>query len=321
MKQPISRGLNPSRKDRPPIAFVSAGEILIDFIATEPSAPLAYAGTFGKFFGGASANVAVNLKNLGIESTIVAKVGDDGLGTFLLDFLTSQGIDTRFVTRHPTMPTSISVLTSQGSPAEFAAYREADTQLLPGDIPAELIDGCTVFHTTAYSIFRNPNLNTILDAYKRAHEGGKITSFDPNYSPVYWPDRDEALEIIGHFLACTTFCKPSLDDCTRLFGDQPIDENLHLFHERGVRHVMLTRGERGALLSTAGGDVRHYEAQPTPDLIDPTGAGDAFTAGFFATYLKTGDLDKSMTVAIKTAAFSLRHLGAITPLPRVEKFF
>ena len=57
------------------------------------------------------------------------------------------------------------------------------------------------------------------------------------------------------------------------------------------------------------------------NIIDPTGAGDAFTAGFFSTYLTTNDFDKAMKVGIKVATENLRHLGACAPLKPVENYF
>ena len=301
--------------------FVSIGEILIDFISKEPSKPLAASASFGKFFGGAPANVAVNMKRLGIESTIVSKVGNDGLGTFLIDFLNTLGLDTSYIQRDKTLPTSMVVVTSQKTPPEFIAYREADTQIRPHHIPDDLIAQCEVVHTTAHAIARTPTRTSVLEAFKRAYAAGKETSFDPNYSDSFWPDREEALDVIAQFLRHTRFCKPSIDDCERIFGTKSIDDYLDLFHEWGVDHVMLTLGDKGALLSTRAGTRTSYPAERIKELVDPTGAGDAFIAGFFATYLTTGDLDRAMKVGNKTAAFSMGYLGAIAPLPSIETFF
>lgn len=302
-------------------SFVSIGEILIDFISKEPSKPLDQSTTFGKFFGGAPANVAVNMNNLGVDSTIVSKVGNDGLGTFLIDFLKEQKLDTSHISRDEETPTSMVVVTSQKTPPEFIAYRMADTQIRPYNIPDDLIMGCKIVHTTAHAIARKPTQESVLNAFKQAHKNGKWTSFDPNYSTSFWPDKDEAMDVIAQFLRHSTFCKPSIDDCERLFGKQSTENYLAKFHEWGVEYVMLTLGEEGSMLSTKKDGVKKYPTKKVDKLVDPTGAGDAFTAGFFATYLKTNDLDKAMNVGNRTAAFSLGYLGAISPMPKVEEFF
>jgi len=299
--------------------FVAAGELLVDFISRQPSTPLAISASFGKFFGGSPANVAVNMKNLGIDATLISKVGRDGLGDFLVTTLEGLGIDTRFVSRHSTVPTSMVVLTAGQSPVEFIAYRSADTQLEQGDIPGALLDGCTVFHTTAHGIARNPTRDTILEAFTHASHRGKMTSFDPNYSSSYWPDREEAMEVISRFLSCATFCKPSLDDCERLLGPRGEGEYLEALHRMGVKHIMLTRGRDGAVFSSFDGTRETYPAREVPCMVDPTGAGDAFTAGFFAALLRTGNFQRAMETGIRTAAISIQHLGALAPLPKVEE--
>lgn len=308
--------------ERPSFSFVAAGELLVDFVSTEPCTPLAEARAFGKFFGGAPANVAVNMKNLGVSSTVVSKVGADGLGEFLISSLAAIGIDPRYVTRHASLPTSIVVVTSNRTPPEFVAYRQADTGLASGDIPDALLAGCEIFHTTAHGIARKTTQDAILDAYRRAAALGKITSFDPNYATSFWPNRDEAIAVMREFFRATTFCKPSLDDGERIMGTRRPDEIIDRFHEWGVKNVILTCGAEGAIFSSIDSSKRvRVPAIPTPDLVDATGAGDAFTAGFFATYLKTKDSVRSMQVGIRTATFSLRHLSAIAPLPRVEEFW
>ncbi|MFA4874294.1 MAG: carbohydrate kinase [bacterium] len=302
------------------VPFVAAGEVLVDFIALEQARALAETASFGKFFGGAPANVAVNMKRLGVDATIVSKVGFDELGSFLIQYLKDLALDTSYISRDPEYPTSMSIMTRGRTPCEFVAYRQADTRMQRSDIPDELIQGCEVFHTTAHGIARRPTRDAILDAFITAHRMGKITSFDPNYSVTFWPDRMDAMHTLERFIAHATFCKPSMDDAERIFGKMTEAEYLDLFHKIGAEFVILTRGENGALLSNRSGERREYPAIAVADVVDATGAGDAFTAGFFATYLKTGDIDQAMKVGTKTAAFCIRHIGAASPLPPVESF-
>lgn len=299
--------------------FVAVGELLVDLVAHEDLSPLSDVQAFSKLFGGASANVAVNMQRLGVRSTIVSRVGDDGLGTFLTRELAALGIDPRHVKRDPRTPTSLALVTFGRTPPEFVAYREADTELEPDDIPETLVRDCRIFHTTAHGIARNPARDTIWGAFRRTYDLGKWTSFDPNYSQSFWPDRDEALEVIREFVACTTFCKPSLDDCERLLGKCSQAEYLETLHRWGAENVLLTRGKGGAVFSHRGSEPRAFEAVHSSRLVDPTGAGDAFTAGFLAAYLRTDNVDRSMRSGIRAAAFKIQHAGAIAPLPPLEE--
>ncbi len=295
--------------------FVAAGELLVDLVAVDRGVTLQRARGFGRHFGGAPANVAANLQRLGVCSTIVSRVGCDGLGSFLVETLDSMGVDARYVTRDPHRPTSLVVVTSGQTPPEFVAYRQADTQLQPADLPDALLAGCQIFHTTAHGIARGPTRQTVLGAFRRAHALGKWTSFDPNYSPSFWPEREEAVAVLRDFLACTTFCKPSLDDCERLLGPRSEAQILETLHGWGAEVVLLTRGKDGALVSRRGCEPRSYPAIAPAALVDPTGAGDAFTAGFLAAYLRTRDDDRAVQAGIRAATIKLQHLGAIAPLP------
>jgi len=301
--------------------FVAAGEILIDFMSGEPRRSLAESKTFSKNFGGAPANVAVNMKRLGVDSTIVSKVGSDGLGDFLVDYLKGLDLDSTYVSRDPHWPTSMVVLTTGSATAEFIAYRQADTRVERSEIPDELLMGCDIFHTTAHGIARRPTRDAVLGAFEFAYKNGKMTSFDPNYSDKFWPDRRDAMETLEKFMAVTKFLKPSTDDCARIFGKGSEEDYIRRFHDMGVENVMLTRGERGAIYSSSDGTKNEYPAIKVERIADPTGAGDAFTAGFFATYLKTGDVDRAMKVGIKVATFTLQYTGACAPLEPVEQYY
>ncbi len=301
--------------------FVAAGEILIDFMSGEPRTSLAESRTFSKNFGGAPANVAVNMKRLGVDSTIVSKVGSDGLGDFLLGYLKELDLDSTYVSRDPHWPTSMVVMTTGTATAEFVAYRQADTRVERSEIPDELLMGCDIFHTTAHGIARRPTRDSVLSAFEFACKKGKITSFDPNYSDKFWPDRKDAMETLGRFFAVTKFIKPSTDDCERIFGPGSEGDYIKRFHDMGVENVMLTRGERGAIYSNADGTRNEYPAIKVAKIADPTGAGDAFTAGFFSTYLRTRDIDRAMKVGIKVATFTLEYVGACAPLRPVEEYY
>ncbi len=304
--------------DTDPFEFVAAGELLVDLVADDRDVPLAEVRSFTKFCGGAPANVAANMQRLGVRSTIVSRVGRDGLGTFLIDELVARHLDTRYISRDPSAPTSMVVVTAGKTPPEFVAYRHADTRLAPDDIPETLIRDCRIFHTTAHGIARTPTRDTILAAFRLAHERGTWTSFDPNYAESFWPDRDEARSVIREFLACATFCKPSLDDCERLFGSQPVERHLETLHAWGAERVILTLGKHGAVFSHRGEAPRRFDAIAPPKFVDPTGAGDAFTAGMFAAYLRTGEVERSMHAGIRAATFKIQQLGPIAALPSLD---
>lgn len=301
--------------------FVASGEIVVDLLSKELCKSLDQSATFERCFGGSAANVAVNLTKLGVPAALISRVGNDCFGTYLIQSLRAYGVDTRFVTRDIFNPTSLSILSTGEPTAKFIHYRLADTQLLRGDIPDELLRTCKIFHATAHGVARQPSRDAILDAFSYVLKQGAITSFDPNYSTADWVDVDEAMLVIRQFVSQATFVKPSRDDSRRIFGAGVDDDRyIDLFHEMGAENVIFTKGEEGAILSLKNGARRAYPAAHVSTVVDATGAGDAFTAGFYAAYIKTGDLQLAMSVAAKVAAFQLGYFGAIAPLPHLSQF-
>ena len=101
-----------------------------------------------------------------------------------------------------------------------------------------------------FALSREPTRTTVLSAIKIAKENGASISLDPNYHPNIWPDTQNLLELLQEALASVDFIKPSLDDCTRLFGprNEPLDYAT-IFLEWGARIVLISMGERGVFSS------------------------------------------------------------------------
>ena len=82
-----------------------------------------------------------------------------------------------------------------------------------------------------------------------------------------------------------------------------------------TRAVIITQGERGAAVYTAGNDVVNVPAVPPSDMVDPTGAGDGFAAGFLAGLLKGAAPADSARLGSAVASFVLEAVGCQTNLP------
>jgi fructokinase len=148
-------------------------------------------------------------------------------------------------------------------------------------------------------------------AFKLAHALGKIVSFDPNYSPRIWPNRQDALHVLSKIFQEVTITKPSLDDAYRLFGaGDPPELYIARFHTLGPEVVVFTMGAEGTLLSYDG-QITHIPARKV-EVVDATGAGDAFWAGFLTALLDGNTLHQCALFARQIAERKLTTAG---PLP------
>jgi len=284
------------------------GEALVDLISTAPAASLSEAQTFSRYAGGSPANIANTLARLGKRVALGAKVGTDAFGRFLTARLREAGVETAYLRMDPWVHTSLVFVTRTAGTPDFDVFREADYHLTAEDIPLEAAEQARLLHASSWPLSREPARSLVEALFARAHAAGKWISLDPNYSPKVWPNPAEAQAVIRHFMRYVTLTKPSLDDAARLLGpDLAPEAYLEQFHAMGPRLVVLTMGAKGMWLSAEGTRL-FLPAQPV-EVVDATGAGDAFWAGFLTALLDGQSLELSLHFAREVVGLKLRTLG------------
>jgi fructokinase len=168
-----------------------------------------------------------------------------------------------------------------------------------------------IVHASTFALSREPCRSAVQKAFRLATEYGKIISLDPNYSFQIWPDRQEGREVLQMMLGYVTVTKPSLDDAKRLLGDGGTPQSyIEAFHDMGPTVVVLTMGAEGVLLSDKG-KLTHIPARPVK-VVDATGAGDAFWAGYLVALLDGHSLHRCALFAREVVE---RKLTTVGPLP------
>lgn len=297
-----------------PYALLAAGELLVDLIGHERVTDLSESRDFHRYPGGSPANLAANVARLGGRVALVACVGKDNLGKYLKTRVAEAGVETRFVAEDPLQPTSLVVVSRTTGTPDFIAYRTADRMLRPEHLPDALLAQARIFHTTCFALSQNPAQQTLVDAARRAASSGCQLSLDANYAPTLWPDREQAWNVIGEFVRPGALVKLSDDDAERLYGQPvPDDRVLADFHGMGAKLVCFTKGAKGSLLSYNGGNERReVPVKPVAEVVDATGAGDAYWAGFLTAFL---DGHAPPACAEAGARLAARKLSAAGPLP------
>jgi fructokinase len=167
-------------------------------------------------------------------------------------------------------------------------------------------------HASTWPLSREPARQAVNKAFWLGHEQGKIVSLDPNYSPQIWPDHREAAEVYRQMFRYTTITKASLDDAKRFFGpDYRPEEYIAMYHEMGPPTVIFTMGGEGVLISHNGKLLGHVPVRPIK-VVDVTGAGDSFWAGFLVALLDGNSLERCALFAREVVELKLTTVG---PLP------
>jgi fructokinase len=295
----------------PDLDVLAVGELLVDLISTEQAPSLAETEEFRRYQGGSPANIAVNVAKLGMRSALIAKTGIGAFGQHCKRELSRFGVLTDYlVMDHHVRTTMVFVARTAGTP-DFEVARQGDAELRPEEIPDEAVTRTRLVHASTFALSREPCRSAVRHTLQLARAQGKLVSLDPNYHPEVWPNLFEARAVLRELYPLVDLTKPSLDDAERLFGPgRTPEEYVEMFAELGAKTVVLTMGAKGMLLRYDG----KIQAFPphTVEVVDATGAGDAFWAGFLVAWLDEQPPERCMLFAREVADRKLRAVG---PLP------
>jgi sugar/nucleoside kinase (ribokinase family) len=291
---------------------LTVGEMVVDFISAEKTDTLSNATTFRRYLGGSPANIAVYVSKLGGRSAVIAKTGIGAFGKFLKSELQRHGVVTDYLQMDHRTNTTVIFVSSTATTPDFEEFRIGDYLLESKEIPEEAIDRAKVVHSSTFALSREPCRSAVIGSFRRAREMGKIVSLDPNYSRRVWPDYKEALGVIREAYRHVNVTKPSADDARRVFGpDHEPEQYIEMFHDLGPETVIFTMGGEGNLVSEGGRITAHVPTRDV-DVVDATGAGDSFWAGFLTALLDGNDVERSVLFAREIVERKLTTKG---PLP------
>ncbi len=298
------------------IDLLAVGEVVVDLISSEETGSFAGAENFRRYFGGSPANITMNLSMLGHKTSLISRVGNDGLGDYLCKRLEAKGVEITEVRMDKDKNTTLVLVTRSQESPEFLAYRGADTNLSPEQVSPQKISDSKIIHLSGFSLTAPKGRLTIEKVINIARDKNRLISLDPNYRPQLWQGKEKGSRYIKKLLAMVDVVKPSLDDARFLFGEKSREAYIKDFHQAGAKLVILTLGADGLLAST-GSHQQHFPSLAR-EVIDTTGAGDAFWSGFYAGLLRGKSLAAALKLGNATSAEVLKQIGAMINLPAAE---
>ena len=294
------------------IDILCVGEALVDFIGHQQGVNINQTRDYHRYLGGSPTNVAMNTSRLGLKSALVATIGKDGFGEYILQRLKEVNINVNNILALETEPTSTIFVSRSTDTPDFVAYRKSDFIITEKQIELKTLQKTKIFHTTCFALSKNPARDTILKKAKEAVNAGCKLSIDVNFSEKIWPDRALAVEVIKEYCSYNPLVKISEDDMERLFNTKKSHKEIFdFFHNSGVEIVCLTLGEKGVVLSQKGKSEISLPAIDIKKVMDATGAGDAFWSGFLFAYIKKNSMEDSLKIALKLAALKLQNVGRL----------
>lgn len=258
--------------------------------------------------GGSASITAVAAARLGLRVALIAAVGADPAGTFMLDQLAREGVDVSAVAIRDDLPTAMTVVLSRGGDRAILTALGALASLTPADIPPALLARSRHVHVSALFLLADSLWPGLAAALAGARAAGVTTSLDTNWDPAQrW--RDERLSAV---LAQADVLLPNEAEALALSGAATAGAAAAALTATGARLVMKL-GEKGALC--ADQSSRQLVSLPPVTPVDTTGAGDCFNAALIAGLLQGLSLPRAAALGCAAGALSTRLPGGTASAP------
>ena len=263
--------------------------------------------------GGSAANTMAGYASLGGRGGFIGKVADDSLGKAFISDIKKQGL------LFDTTPLAVGaptgrclVLITPDAQRTMNTFLGAAVELSENDIEPDQIADALVTYLEGYLFDREQAKKAFIKAAEVAHKAGRRVALSLSDPFCVDRHREDFLELVEHHI---DILFANEDEIKSLYQQEDFEEASKLISNH-VEVAALTRSEKGAVIIS--GDERiSVPAEPVEKVIDTTGAGDQFAAGFLYGFTEGKDLETCGRYGVIAAAEVISHVGP-RPLVRLS---
>ena len=295
---------------------LTMGRIGVDVYPLQTGVSLREVESFGKYLGGSPTNVAVAAARYGRASAVITRTGEDPFGAFIHDALRRFGVDDRFVSAVPALPTPVTfceIFPPDDFPLYFYRFPKApDLEIRAEELDLDAVGEARVFWVTVTGLSQEPSRSATLAALEARGKSG-ITILDLDYRPMFWESREEARTWVQQALEHVTVAVGNQDECETAVGVREPREAAAALRERGVELAVVKQGPKGVLADDGSTSV---EVPPVPvEVVNGLGAGDAFGGALCHGLLSGWELERVMRFCNAAGALVASRLACADAMP------
>ncbi len=253
--------------------------------------------------GGSAANTIVALARLGATVGFVGIVGTDEESDLILNDFRTEGVATRIQKKEGYTGAALGFVDAHGERALYI-YPGVNDQLSMEDIDTAFVNDTRFLHTSSF--VRKEQLDMQCELVKQVQTQ---LSFSPGMLCFHY-ELDDLIPVVER--SAVVFL--SLDELKALVKEEDYEKGADILLRRGAQIVCVTLGAQGCYVTDSSGAAHEIAAYPT-DVVDTTGAGDSFAAGFLYGLLHEKTIEESGKIGNKVASFCIREYGARKGLP------
>ncbi|HEY8479006.1 MAG TPA: 5-dehydro-2-deoxygluconokinase [Spirillospora sp.] len=294
--------------------LITMGRVSVDVYPDQVGVPLEDVESFGRYLGGSPTNVAVAAAKYGRNTAVITRTGDDPFGRFIHKALKEYGVDDRFVTSVPGLPTPLAfceIFPPDDFPLYFYRYPKApDLEIHAHELDLEAIRDARIMWATLTGLSQEPSREATLTALGE-HRGQTVIDLD--YRPMLWADPTEAAHWAGLALERASVAVGNQEECEVAVGERDPHAAARAILSRGVDLAIVKLGPKGVLAATADEVV---EVPPVEvDVVNGLGAGDAFGGAVCHGLLAGWDLRRMIEFAGAAGAFVASQIACSAAMP------
>jgi sugar/nucleoside kinase (ribokinase family) len=257
---------------------------------------------------GTAAGTSIDMAKLGLEVLTMGAIGQDEIGDFLIATMQRFGVNTDNLVRKTNAQTSCTMLPIRPNGERPALHViGANGELTFEDINFDAISQASFLHMGGAPLMRKFDGEPASRVLKFARERGVTTTFDLLGIPQ--PNLAEMIEVCLPFI---DFFMPNLEEATMICGLERPEEIMAHFLDRGAQHVVLRLGEKGSVVAwQENGSLKQIKAPAFEvPVVDSTGCGDGYNAGFIKGLSLKWDLEQCARFGSACGGLVIQGLGS-----------
>lgn len=266
-------------------------------------------------FGGDALNEAIALSRLGKKVQLISNVGDDDAGQRILDYAAQNGLDVSGVTIQAGLETSITVVLVDGRGERFFLTnpRSSMRKFSEADILPHIDGLAPIVSFASMFISRSLDAAAMERLFRLIKASGRTLAVD-----MKTPKLGETLNDLAGALSHADYFFPNESELATLTGEDDVQKNISALLACGVKCAVVKRGGKGCIIATESAQIE-IPACRVEKVIDTTGAGDSFAAGFLWALSEGWRLEDCGRFACAAASCSIEVVGAVDGVTSLEK--
>ena len=267
--------------------------------------------------GGCANNMAIDLKVMGVDVSLLGVIGNDGFGQYLKTNYSKYGVNTDGLKMLDGVDTSSSiVISSSDGERSFWHCFGSNAALKDSDIDFDIVKSLDIISVMGTNLMPKFDGEPTAKVLKRCKEMGKITTLDNA-----WDASGRWLKLVEPALPYIDYYMPSIEEASLIAGKTEVEDICDFFLDKGVKTAIIKMGDKGSYIKNK--DINEFLPSYKVKAVDTNGAGDSFCAGFVCGLANDWDLEKCAKFGNAVGALMVMSVGATggaKPMAEVLQF-